>query len=313
MADILKGLAGGGTTFLFAWILPSAIAIQVLVVTLLRRSGLDATLGVTSLAPTEYVLALGIAATGCALIMNALSTPMYRLLEGYSLPARIQRPLKAGELRRRRRIQRALAGNVDGVERGLLQEQLQRFPEQRVQTAPTRLGNALRAFETFSVDRYLLDSQLFWTELYSVVPDALRKELEVARSSVDFFVAATYLSVIVGLLEWIGGVLVGGGPDRGMLLVGAFAFALAPIWYRSAVGSTSYWASTVRALVYLGRAPLAEAMGLTLPDSIDAERKMWALADRFAYFGYEEGSAVRLDEFRSAPKPSVASPDQREC
>jgi len=300
MADILKGLAGAGGSFIFAWAFPSAIALAVFHAVDLNRLGFDSILRISTLAPAEQALALGIAASGVGLVMNALSTPMYRLLEGYSLPNAIQVRMIDSERRRRKAIE-AQTVAAEGVRLSLLQERLQRLPMNDAQTAPTRLGNALRSFETYAVDRYWLDSQMFWSELYAVVPDSLRKESEVARSSVDFFVAATYLSAILGALTCVTAFLVRSGPDLWILLLGAVCLALAPVWYRSAVGSTSYWASTVRALVNVGRVPLAAAFGLRLPATIEEERVMWALAVRFAYFGFDEGSAVELDEFRLAP------------
>jgi hypothetical protein len=305
VADILKGLIGGsGGTFVLAWVFPSAIALIVLYVLDKGRLGIDTFLGAAG-GPIEHALALAIGATAIAVVGNALSTPMYRLLEGYTLPAAIQRRLIDSERRRRDAIE-SQTKSATGITLSLLQERLQRFPRIDGQTAPTRLGNALRAFETYAVDRYRLDSQMFWNELVAVVPDSLRRELDLARSSVDFFVAATYLSVAVGVVTGAAGLLARPGPDLGLLAVGLIALLLSRVWYSSAVTSTSYWDSTVRALVNLGRVPLAASLGLRLPASIDAERKMWALVVRFAYYGYEEGSAVRLDEFRLGADPGRA-------
>jgi hypothetical protein len=308
VADILKGLIGGsGPTFLIAWVFPSGIALTVLYALDKGRLGIDTLLG-TNAGPAEHALVLATAAAGVGLIMNALSTPMYRLLEGYLFPGAIQQPLIARERRRREAIEKRVE-TASGIGLSLLQERLQRFPRIDEQTAPTRLGNALRAFETYAVDRYRLDSQMFWNELYAVVPDNLRKELDLARSSVDLFVASTYLSTAVGIVLTSAALLATPGPDLGLLAVGLAGFLLARIWYRSAVSSTSYWDSTVRALVNVGRAPLATALGLVLPPSIERERKMWALVVRFAYYGFEEGSAVRLDEFRISA-PATARPGE---
>jgi hypothetical protein len=55
------------------------------------------------------------------------------------------------------------------------------------------------------------------------------------------------------------------------------------LWYEMAIISTSYWATTVQALVNLGRKKLANEMGLELPDSIEAERQMWWYLTSFVY------------------------------
>lgn len=301
MADILKGLIGGsGPTFVLAWVFPSAIAVSVLYVLDRGRLGIDTLLGSAG-GLLEHAIVLAAAAAAIGLVMNALATPMYRLLEGYTLPEAVRRRLIDSERRRRDAIKKR-AETASGVDLSLLQERLQRFPSIDEQTAPTRLGNALRAFETYAVARYWLDSQHFWNELVAVAPDNLRKELDLARSSVDFFVAATYLSVAVGGIAGVAALTAPGGPDLPQLLVGLVSIALSYVWYRAAVSSTSYWDSTVRALVNLGRAPLAASLGLRLPETIEAERKMWALVVRFSYYGFDEGSAVRLNEFRVDPK-----------
>ena len=310
MADILKGLIGGsGGTFLLAWVFPSAIALTLVYLIDGGRLGIDALLSTVG-GPLEHAVVLAVASTAVGLVMNALSTPMYRLLEGYTLPVTIQQRLIERERARRERLRKA-AESASGIALSLVQERLQRFPAIDEQTAPTRLGNALRAFETYAVARYWLDSQLFWNELVAVAPDSLRKELDLARSSVDFFVAATYLSVAVGIFAIAEALLVGPTIDAGFLVIGLVALGLAYAWYRSAVSSTSYWDSTVRALVNLGRVPLAAALGLRLPATIDQERKMWALVVRFAYYGFEEGSAVRLDEFRAKDTANVPKDPRR--
>jgi hypothetical protein len=307
VADILKGLVGGGSTFLFAWVLPSAIALAALDITVFRRLGIDAALGITALGFGEQALLLGLAATVLGLVMNALSTPMYRLLEGYLLPGWLRQRLTEGQHRLRQSIEHQVE-TASGVDRNLYQERLRRFPRDPDQTAPTSLGNALRAFETYGFDRFRMDSQLFWSELVGLASDSLRKELEMARSSVDFFVAATWLSAIVGVVASVAAFMVRPGPDGGILAVGVASLILSPISYRSAVASSAYWDSTVRALVNLGRLPLAKALGLDMPATIQEERRMWNRTALYNYFGPDEGRSARMNEFRlGATKAPTAS------
>jgi hypothetical protein len=67
---------------------------------------------------------------------------------------------------------------------------------------------------------------------------------------------------------------------------------------------TSYWDSAVRALVHLGRHPLASAYGLVVPDSIDAERNMWQLLAAFSVYPYDPAWSDQLDVHRLAPASS---------
>ena len=307
MADILKGLVGAGSTFVFAWVFPSAIALVVAYSVIARPLGLDSALGISGLAPAEQALALGFGSTVVGLVMNALSTPLYRVLEGYLWPERLRSRGIARERSRRQALQRHVE-EATGLERSLAQERLQRFPRNDEQTAPTRLGNAIRAFETYGSDRYQLDSQFMWIDLVAVAPESVRKELETARSSVDFFVATFYLSLIVGIGACLTAVVAPTGFDVAILLVGIGSLVLVPVSYLSAVTSSTYWDATVRALVDLGRVPLAAALGLQLPSTIERERAMWNLVVAFGYYRFNERWADRLDPFRiGATVPTVVT------
>ena len=297
MTDLLKGLTGGGWAGLFAWIFPTAISLTlftVLVYAQLFDAPLRGPFDELSLAE-QTAAVMGIAAA-IGFVLNALSTPLYRVLEGYAWPqkllafaARRQRELKA-ELEAEER-----AAASKGWERGLLLEKLSRFPLDDDQVAPTRLGNALRAFETYGKTRYNLDSQTLWTELCSVVPKSLQDELERSRATVDFFVALIYLSFILGSLAIVGAVAYPGHP--GAYVYGAISLISTPVWYSMAVTSSSYWSSTVQALVNLGRTKLAEELGLEIPTTLSEEHAMWGLVTGFVYYG-DTYTGEQLDAFR---------------
>lgn len=307
MADILSGLVGSGPAFIFAWVFPSGVATALFVITVLRPLGLDGRLGIASLDPAGQALALGLAATAIGLVMNALSAPLYRLLEGYLWwPASLRRWGTNRARRRRAELDRR-AQEGSGIERNLAQERLQRYPLSDEQIAPTRLGNAIRAFETYGKQRYRLDSQILWIDLIAVAPESLRKELETARSSVDFFVASCYLSLLFAVGSVVSLVFAPSGPKPEVAIAGVVGVLLVPIAYRSAVASCSYWDACVRALVDTGRQPLASALSLDLPHTIARERAMWDLVVAFSYYGFEERWAHRLDEFRVGAGQATAA------
>ncbi len=76
---------------------------------------------------------------------------------------------------------------------------------------------------------------------------------------------------------------------------------LAIAWYRVAVVATDDWAGAVRALVNLGRQPLATSIGLALPRSLDDERTMWTRFGQLATGPFRPEMAAGLTEFRRAP------------
>lgn len=306
MADLLSGIKSGGP-LLSAWVFPSAVALAVLYFVALIPTGLDATLGLRGLTTTDQALALAVASSAIGLAMSALSTPLYRLLEGYLWPKRLQAIATARQLKRRSALRRLADSQTEGVAAALAEEALHRFPQEDAEVAPTSLGNAMRAFETYGVQTYRLDSQTFWTELVAVVPESLRREVLGARVTVDLCVALVYNSLVVGILSVAAGVVPRGGPYPLTAAAGVAIALTAPLWYRAAISRCGYWDSAIRALVNLGRVPLATALGLTLPKSIEEERQMWTLMAQLAFYPYDSAWAVQLDEFRSGAPPAAGA------
>jgi hypothetical protein len=314
MVDILKGL-GGKSQFLVSWISAAAITVGAAVLFLLPI-GLDlklvsfvkdwseATQGVVLLA---VVVLLGFT-------MGAASTPLYRLLEGYGWPSRLMHWGSNRQRERKKAFQSQInaSPNANLIDQALLWERLSRYPADDKQIAPTRLGNALRVFETYGLDRYDLDSQTFWNELVALVPKNLQDELDNSRAATDFFVATVYLTTLYGL----GAVALAGVElwhnrplDYALIAQGIVVLLAGPaVSYRLAVSSTTYWAATVQAMVNLGRVPLAKAMGLEIPKTLETERQMWNALSNFVFYPYDLSKAHALDKFRTQehvpPSPS---------
>src|SRR5262249_8472450 len=156
---------------------------------------------------------------------------------------------------------------------GLVQERLRRYPADYRQFGPTQFANALRAVETYGWDRYRLDSQTFWSELISAVPDSLRAEEESARTPMNFSVALIYLSALLGVVCLIANL--GTNSSAVLIAVGLLSLLLVPVWYRLAVLNTRYFSSVVQAIVNVGRVELANKMGLAIPRKLEDERAMW--------------------------------------
>jgi len=295
VSDLLKGLAGGNAAVLYAWIFPSALVLGAFWLFIFPElQDLRFAWRFADLSSTEQSgVFVGISA-GLGVFLNAVSTPLYRVLEGYLLwPACLR---KRG-VARQRAIKASLqpGQGATGWLAELKLEKWSRFPDEDDEIAPTRLGNALRAFETYGSSRFELDSQTMWSELCAVIPKYLQDELDQSRASVDFFVALVYLSIAFGVVSFVLGVI---ERRNGWILVWAVAALLSSyLWYRLAVVASSYWAATVQALVNIGRSKLATEMGLCLPDSIDAEREMWGLVTRFVFYG-SVNEARQLDPYR---------------
>lgn len=309
MADLLKGLTGGNWALLIAWFLPAGITVGVLAVVVFPVvANVPLLHAIAPWDTTTRSLVAGFLVVALAIIGNAVSTPLYRVLEGYYLLFRQDWFDRACERHRRRRArlrQRVESMPKDkALARARANERLRLYPDDDDEIGPTLLQNALRALETFAFDRYGFDSQTFWTELNHVVPKELSEEIDRARASVDFFVAMFWSTVLVSLSAF-GAVTLRWASTRYMhvplLVFAALLPFLAYAWYMGAVASVPYWRSTVQALVNLGRLPFASAIGLRIPPTDHEERAMWQAYYRLMYYRYDPVRARTLDAYRIQP------------
>ena len=58
---------------------------------------------------------------------------------------------------------------------------------------PTRVGNELRAMETYGFNRFGLDMQTFWYELYSDAQASLRDDIDSNELHADTYVCSIYV------------------------------------------------------------------------------------------------------------------------
>ncbi|MGW4872986.1 hypothetical protein [Streptomyces chartreusis] len=344
MGDIAKGALGGAWSLLVGWVLPTALNLAILTTNLLPSlRKLPPFQHAASLAQGRGALAFLTASLMLGLVLNALQNPLYRILEGYLLwpsvayeyGCRRHQSIRRGLSDRlllmrleRRAVDADLAAvdradltllrrsahlaryrNLDqrstATRRALLQERLARYPVGDGHLAPTRLGNAIRRFEVYAYDRYQLDSQLLWNELTATAPEQARRQVDTARTSVDFFVCLLYGHLAVLLAAAV--TLI--STSSGALAVATTAVVLAalvPVWYRCAVSATDEWAAAVRALVNVGRHPLAASLGLDVPRQLAAERTMWSLVSRLPRIPYHEHAAA-LDQYRRSPPNDEAT------
>ncbi|HXA61515.1 MAG TPA: hypothetical protein VNW94_20405, partial [Streptosporangiaceae bacterium] len=181
----------------------------------------------------------------------------------------------------------------------LAAEKLRRYPSNVRRVAPTRLGNSIMRLEEYGHDRFRLDPQVWWYELTAVVPEEVRNQVNRARTGVDFLVCllAGHVTVaIAALVIWEASPRANGLAP----LTAACLLVLAVLWYRTAVGTVDDWASAVRAMVNLGRVPLATALGLNLPETLAQERELWEAAEKIARGApLSPGDEAILDQHRT--------------
>jgi hypothetical protein len=302
MSDLLKGLTAGGWGGLFAWIAPNTISIALLWF-FVYEPMTDAPLShlLRSLEPGQLCVALFAIAATVGVLASAASTPLYRLLEGYAWPGPLRRYRAGIHRKRKEAVKQRVDAAPQGWEKGLYLEKLARYPLDDRQVVPTRLGNAIRAFETYGKTRFNLDSQTLWSELCSLVPKYLQNELDRSRAIVDFFVALFYACFSAAILSIVAGI--SGFAMKSNFVFGALMLLASWGAYEMAVRSCAYWRATVQALVDLGRVDLAKGLGLKLPATLSEEREMWGYVTSYVYYG-NVTTGEKLDAFRAGkPEP----------
>lgn len=116
----------------------------------------------------------------------------------------------------------------------------------------------------------------------------------------DFFVALLYGHTAVAALALLA--LTSADAEHTLLIFTSIVLcALIPLWYRSAVYATDEWAAAMRAMVNLGRKPLADALGLVLPQQLNQERAMWQLVTRMSRRPYRDAADPAFAPYRAAP------------
>lgn len=203
LSDIAKGILAGGWSLIAGWILPTAINLLLFLGLILpSMHGIKIADDVLHESLAQRSLMLLAASAVIGLVLNALQTPLYRILEGYLLwppgLARIRRKhhldakaalaARIGALPRHGAVGEGSSTPSDrsfparpgigirtffqqddcnrtAVQRALLRECLRRYPVDDRQVAPTRLGNAIRRLEEYGYQRYKLDSQTLWYQL----------------------------------------------------------------------------------------------------------------------------------------------------
>jgi hypothetical protein len=305
MTAIITSLLGGGWELVAGWVLPTAlnsVLFGFLVLPALRHVHWLGSLAAAS-GPEKALALLATAVIG-GLVLSALQTPLYRLLEGYRGMPRRLREWRIGRHTERmhlldKRLQSARLGKgeLSPVTISLLAEKRRRYPVADGQVLPTSLGNAIRRFEEYGYDRYRLDAVTMWYALTAAVPGKVRKRVDASRAGVDFFICLIYGQLILAV-SGVAALIAAPGDSAGPIAAIVVPVALIPLWYRLAVEATDEWAAAFCGLVDIGRKPLADALGLALPATIEQERTMWELQSRLSRRPYSASDA-ELDRFRA--------------
>lgn len=300
MGDFFRAITSGVARHVFAWLLPSALTVAALV-TLVAPSMPD-----TSFLPSvieraggstlSAIFVIVFAVVALAVVSAYLGQLTYRILEGYHLPRPVYRVLRRRQMRVWWKIYGRRHVTRDSAVAGLQTEKRWQYPERFEDVMPTRLGNALRAAETYGSRRWNLDTLTVWHELVAVAPTPLLTELDDSRAALDFFAGSL---VQFALLSATCLVFVPNAEDAIPLVVALVALLL--IWpaYLSLIHRVGEYRSALQALVNLCRKPLGEALGYPIPDEANRELFLWANLTRYISSG-DRYRIDRVDRFRAS-------------
>jgi len=149
---------------------------------------------------------------------------------------------------------------------------VQTVPFQASYARPTALGNAFAVFEEYPLDRYGMDSVLFWPRLRQVVDDELLSGLDNHKMFLDFQLNVAGLALIFAVEA-----AVAGGVSRAASwwIAAGFALLTARLAYRAGVRVVRAMGALVNTCFDLYRGKLLEQFGLAAPESFFEEYKTW--------------------------------------
>jgi hypothetical protein len=153
-----------------------------------------------------------LAVAGSGVVVNRATGWVLRLLEGYwprwlgplrrrlVLRARTRAEAQGAAWQRLAQAVLAPTAAVPTVEQvtefARLDQRRRRRPNRASLIMPTRIGNILRAAESWPADKYGLDGVVVWPRLWLVLQDSTRKELLAARAELDSAVGVVLWGVL---------------------------------------------------------------------------------------------------------------------
>ncbi|SIN80692.1 hypothetical protein [Paraburkholderia phenazinium] len=259
-----------------------------------------------------------------SVLLMALNTQAYRLLEGYYWPwttkwakhgqntSRASLRRAADLLSKKHDYEEAKANNArsSGLESSQAKQARTKasraygaylkanerrwalYPENPNDVLGTRFGNVIRAFETYPTYAYGVDSISVWPRLQCLISKEYQVLIGDARSTVDFMVCSTLLFCAVGLYTTGRAIILwmNHTPDSSHLTLfllrnAAISIVIARLCYGRAVASAQQWGEYVKGAFDLYLPALAQQLGYALPRDAAARRMFWSdWSSQFRFF-----------------------------
>ena len=283
--------------FAVAYILPSAAFVGVTYL-IVHRFGLSA--GLISVSSDRFfkdLTAFGLLSLLGGVILLVTNRGVVRLLEGYwplNLGARLnwlelwlfkktrEESLKSDEDIKSLRLSNKVVPRATQNQRNKVKaREANRFPSDERLVLPTSFGNIFRAFESYPRVMYGINAIPGWYRLLAVIPKDYRELIDSSRSTVDFWVNLSFLSLIVivefylcailsGQISWAG-IVSRSGQFPWIPVLGLLSFRIAYTFAKKAAGEWGNWVKSAFDL-YL---PDLRSMLEFAPATKEAERLRW--------------------------------------
>jgi hypothetical protein len=179
------------------------------------------------------------------------------------------------------------------------------FPSRPSSVLPTRLGNVVRSFEHYPDRQYQIAAVTIWPRLVAKIDKDYASSLDDAKTSVDFTINCSFLSVLTaGLLVLLGlayPLVISDGWALALWLVEiGTVLVIAHAFYRMAIGRAAAWGDLIKGAFDLYRRPLLESLGYRRkPSTLKAEREIWN--DISNQIVYGDSPRVRPLDFVGSP------------
>jgi hypothetical protein len=216
-----------------------------------------------------------------ATVIGTQVVPITRMLEGYWSRSWADKTI--GRLGRHLQGKRRTRLHKDTSSMGYLREYLAFAPAEFGPVMPTRLGNALRAAESYPGDgeRWGLDAVFWWPRLYLILPDSTRDHVDEARASMDQLILISVLSAAFATVA-IGFGIAGLTPAV-WVSCAIGALILARLSYLAAVTSAGVFGDLARSCFDLFHGDLLTHLGWQTPDNLPDERVLWGALGQQLY------------------------------
>jgi hypothetical protein len=185
------------------------------------------------------------------------------------------------------------------------------FPK-RSSVLPTRLGNAIRAFENYPERQYQMSGISLYPRLIAKIDKEYAGSIDEAKASVDFMLNSATLSALLALCLLLAGLVYPrslSSPQAWLpWLVQILLFAGLAVWfYSQSIGRAKAWGTLVKGAFDLYRGELLEQLGYDYsPETINEERTIWANISRRLIYGDPPPGRGQLVPYRqpAQPKPT---------